>query len=125
MKAPADSTLQKHWRLAVKAVHGDACKICGERPVQIHHCVKRRYLVLRHDWRNGLPLCVECHAKADTILGRAEIAKHLDMDYLSQWEGVTVKDYLIRQGMTRAEFLQNELDELKMICQNGGDVTNR
>jgi len=117
-KAPSDSNLQVWWRKAVKAIHGDACKICGAQPVQIHHMVKRRKVVLRHDWRNGLPLCVECHAGIDTIKGRNYIAQYLDMDYLSGWESVTFKDYLVLHGMTRAEFLNNELDELKKVCDN-------
>jgi len=118
MKAPADSTLQSWWRKAVKAVHGDACVICGQRPVECHHAVLRRKMVLRHDFRNGLPLCADCHRGAETILGRAEVAKHLDMEYLQERERLTLKDYLVRNGMTRAEFLQNQLDELKAICDN-------
>ena len=101
----------------MKQVHGDACVICSQRPVQAHHCVKRRKAILRHDWRNGLPLCVECHAGIDTIRGRAYIAQYLDMEYLADRERTTFKDYLVKRGMTRAEFLTAQLDELKAICK--------
>ena len=115
MKAPADSTLQSWWRRAVKTVQGSRCKVCGAEPVQIHHMVKRRRIQLKHDWRNGLPLCVECHAGIDTIRGRAQVAQYLDMEYLADRECTTFKNYLVKRGMTRAEFLTAQLDELKAI----------
>jgi len=118
MKAPSDSTMQRWWRDAVKSIHGKRCVICSQTPVQVHHCVHRARAILRHDYRNGLPLCAECHNIADTILGRNEVAKHLDMEYLQERERMTFKDYLVRNGMTRAEFLCNQLDELKEICDN-------
>lgn len=117
--APSDGYLQNWWRKAVKRVHGDRCKLCGAQPVECHHIVKRRYGVLRHDWRNGLPLCAECHAQADTIAGRERIAEHVDMDYLSAMERYDLKTFLAERGMTRGEFLRNELDELKRIVRFG------
>ena len=105
----------------MKAIHGKRCVICGTHPVQIHHVVHRARALLRHDPKNGLPLCIDCHNIADTILGRTEVAKHVDMDYLAARERVTFKDYLVRNGLTRANFLNNQLAKLKAICENESD----
>jgi len=52
---------------------------------------------------------------ADTIRGRIMIAEHVDMKYLSQMEQWLLKDWLKRWGTSRQVFLQNALDELKII----------
>jgi len=118
LRGLSDGTMMRHWRSAVKAIHGDRCKICGAQPVECHHIVHRNRMRLRYDSKNGLPLCVECHRFAETLLGRTEIAKHVDIEYLQYREQIVFKDYLVKHGMTRAEFLQNQLDELKAICDN-------
>lgn len=117
-KAPSDSTMRNYWRRAVKSVHGNACVICRQTPVQCHHAVHRARAILRHDYRNGLPLCAECHNMADTILGRAEVAKHLDMEWLAKQERIVFKDYLVQKGKTRADFLNEQLATLKEVCEN-------
>ena len=115
MKAPSDSYLQQLWRRAVKAVHGEGCILCGAQPVECHHIVKRRHAILRHDWRNGIPLCAACHSKADTISGRAAIGEHVNVEYLQRFEHEIFKGHLKDIGKTRAEFLHAELDELKRV----------
>lgn len=118
MKPPSDSTLMAWWRKAVKAVHGDRCILCGKTPVECHHIIKRRKALLRYDWRNGVPLCAECHAEADTIAGRNHIGQYVDVEYLSHNENRVLKDHLTEYAKSRTEFLTDELDELKAVCAN-------
>ena len=115
-----DRYLQKYWRISVLVINNYKCIICGRRrdpsDLECHHIIKRRRLFLRHDWKNGVPVCVECHGKAHTLYGSGIIAsRHEWMDYLMDNENVNIKDYLVAHGMTRDEFLQMELDELKKI----------
>ena len=117
-KGPSDRYLQQWWRKAVMAVHGDRCRLCGAQPVECHHIIKRRYSVLRHDWRNGIPLCAACHSTADTIKGRQVIASYVDVEYLEANESWTLKDWLVAHHATRAEFLSDELEELKAVVAN-------
>ena len=117
--APSDGYMQQWWRKAVKRIHGDRCKLCGAMPVECHHIVHRAKGVLKHDHRNGLPLCAECHAGIDTIEGREYIAKFVDMDYLAAMERYNLKAFLAERGLSRGEFLRNELDELKRIVEFG------
>lgn len=64
-----------------------------------------------------MPLCASCHAKADTLSGREELAKHIvDMAYLQQMEQWTYKEYLVRHNLTDTEFMDNELEELKQVA---------
>lgn len=115
--APTDRTLQRWWRRAVIAIHGERCVLCGRQPVECHHIVKRRHMVLRHDPKNGVPLCVACHPVADTIDGRAAIEAQVDIEYLRDMEFTRLKDWLQSMGMTRTEFLAGELEELKRIVR--------
>ena len=121
-KAPSDRTVQRAWRNAVLALHKNRCLICGHiRPpeeLEIHHIVKRRRLFLRHDWRNGVPLCKACHQVAHTKKGEQIIArKHEHYDYLLDHEQVSMKDYLVLTGSTRDEFVLGEYEDLKKIIK--------
>lgn len=109
----SDSNLQSWWRKAVIATWGGRCAHCGFAEVECHHIVKRRHAMLRNDYRNGIPLCKSCHAWAETLKGRAWVYMQVDMDYLSERERVNIKDYLQQRGITRYEFDEMQLAELK------------
>jgi hypothetical protein len=84
--------------------------------VQCHHVVKRRYAVLRHDWRNGIPLCTPCHDWIDTLPGAVWLRDTLGveiMQYLTVRETVNIKDHLVQWGMTRKEFDKQTAERLK------------
>lgn len=118
-----DRTMQSHWRKAVLKANRNRCAVCGiiraDGELECHHLVKRRYRILRHDYRNGVPVCIMgCHRYADTTTGTAEILKkHKYEEYLT---GIvrkyqTVKEYLIDYGITQLEKDRADLDELKTI----------
>lgn len=113
----SDSYLQQLWRKAVKKYRGDRCAICYKTPVEIHHIVKRRNAILRHDYRNGIPLCKDCHNKAHTIELTNDIYSLIndDIDYLMGKEAWLFKDYLVKNGMTKKEFLEEKVKELKGV----------
>ena len=120
--APSMKYLQNLWREAVKAVHGSGCALhylggcLGE--IECHHIVKRGHGVLTNDWHNGLPLCQNHHNAARQITARREIERHVDMVYLESMDGWLLKDYLQKRGISRAEYLREELEELKAVIQN-------
>lgn len=114
-KGYSDSHLQTWWRRAVKAVNGECCIRCGSDPVEVHHVVKRRHALLRHDWRNGIPLCAACHRWVETLAGKLWVADQVDMRYLLAHERENIKDYLRDHGLNRREFDQRTLEELKRV----------
>lgn len=65
----SDSSLMALWRRAVLKHYGYRCVICGgDGTLEAHHCIKRRYKLLRYDWRNGVPVHPgDCHAEADRM----------------------------------------------------------
>lgn len=112
-----DSNMQKWWRRAVRAMRGDSCLKCGKPAAECHHVIKRRFLVLRHDWRNGIPLCRECHRWVeDRAAGAAWAEDQVDMDYLLD-RAVPMKVFLQGSGMAQSEFLERQLDELKGVVR--------
>ena len=122
MKAPAESTMMKYWRMAVRAKRGDWCVFpgCTSPADQCHHFVHRKFKLTRYDVENGLPLCMTHHNRADRLNERMELEKLLDMEYLqSLTKYTTIKDFLVERGMTEKEFLIDELEALKGVV-NGG-----
>jgi hypothetical protein len=119
VKKPESGTSSKNlmrwWRRAVLAVWGDRCAWCGRQPVECHHIVRRAKAILRYDWRNGIPLCATCHAEADTASGRRRVYSMMDMEYLESMEMWLIKDYLKSRGISREQWLSEELEELKAV----------
>lgn len=106
------------WRKAVRAVHGEQCVFCGDRPVECHHIIKRRHYLTRWDYKNGIPLCHKCHDLADTMLMRERIISFIGnewFNYLSELELVTKKSYMLENDITDAEFKREKIKELKEI----------
>lgn len=120
--------LQMLWRAAVLEHHKRRCAVCGliksEDQLECHHLVKRRYRVLRNDYRNGVPACVgECHNYADTSVGTAQIlVKHEFADYLigRMKQFKTIKDYRMWRGISQKEHEKEEADELKRVARGEG-----
>ena len=117
-KKPADSTLNHWFRKAVLQSYHSRCGICGlpwqAGALEAHHIIKRHRKLTRWDWRNGIPLCVECHALAHTKKGELFISRrHPYYDDLVNMEQVKYKDYLLTTGLTENEFRGKLLKELK------------
>ena len=120
MKKVTDRTMQRWWRRAVLIKNYHRCAICGGvRPptaLEAHHLVRRRYRALRHDWRNGVPVCVgDCHAEADRNSAHLiQVSPHREhINRISRFRGV--KEYLREAKMSLREFDAACLKELKEI----------
>ena len=126
-KGYSDRYLQAFWRKAVLSYNGNFCFMCGKykkaEQLECHHIIKRRHRVTKHDYRNGIPLCTECHKIAHTKKGEMYIAKnHEFYNDIIELETKTVKDYLIEHGLVKHELETLELNKLKAIIKeyNGG-----
>jgi hypothetical protein len=120
-----DKTMQKWWRLAVLRANGNQCAVCGlirpDHELECHHLIKRRFRILRHDYRNGVPVCIgDCHRKADANSGWL-IQKHPYRDHITRITSsfVSVKDFLQEEGMSLDEYDAKTLEELKSIVKGG------
>ena len=108
----------KAWRLAVLAKWHYTDPISGHHDptgetLQCHHIVGRRHLLLRWDYRNGIPLTVESHMYAHTGAGQAHIRSLVDADYLDEMERWTARDYFTDQGINDNEFRLSKHAELE------------
>ena len=78
MKYPQDRRNgggMRAWRRAVIVREGRACIGCGSEPkrIEIHHLLSwARFLELRFDPENGVPLCMRCHNTANAFQRRLE-----------------------------------------------------
>jgi len=121
MKGLSDSNLLSMRRKVVRANFNDCCFFCGQHksvsPLEDHHIVKRKTLLLKYDWRNGIPVCkYVCHSFAETPTGKAKIADYLraaDLEkYLQERSGVA-KQWFVSHGISRKDFLSQMYDDLK------------
>lgn len=115
-KAVSNGYLLSLWRKKVLDVYGHKCLFCGmygDENLQCHHVVYRRRKFLRYDYRNGVPLCLECHHKAHTKAGELLLAKlHPYYDYVVENEQIVFKQYMVDNGMTEDEFLLEKKRDL-------------
>lgn len=112
--------MNRLWRKAVLANYHNMCPKCGNtniEEIQCHHIVYRRHSILLYDWRNGIPGCTgSCHLFYHTKKGEQFIAKiHKYYDYLCDRDNITIKDHLVKKGMTRTEFLLEQKAELEAL----------
>jgi len=119
-KSVSDSRLMKAWRLAVLAHWNYTDPISGRydpsgESLQCHHIVGRRHLLLRWDYRNGIPLTIESHQYAHTGAGNAEVRELVDADYLDSMERYTARDYFTEHGINDNEWRLLKLEELKGV----------
>ena len=114
----SEALLRKTWRKAVFAVWGDACILCGARPVSPHHVVKRRNNILKWDVQNGRPLCVDCHDEVERNVVKIPLTDYLRD--LNKWD---VKSWIahvnqISPPYTKEMFYRDELEELQTAIKN-------
>lgn len=116
-KSYSDGYIQSLWRKAVFAAWGKQCALCGSSErVEAHHIKRRSHRVLRHDVRNGIPLCYRCHFIADTQRGRDDIRaliRPVVLDFLDDMEMVTLADFCTKHGCTRDDFYSRHVGLLK------------
>ena len=119
MKCYSESTMSKWWRLAVLEVCGNRCAVCGKAgQLECHHVVRRRKLLTRWDWRNGIALCVECHRKLHdgSLAVRHEVmlkVSHEHLDAMTRWISA---DYFTANGITMAEWYSRQMEENKHMA---------
>lgn len=112
-------------RKTLLKMYRNTCNICGryyeDNYLECHHFVKRRRALLRYDWRNNFLVCLNCHKFAHTkagehrLIGFINRLNHNRFSYLCEREKINMKDFLIKEGLTRNEFLQIQAKELKDI----------
>lgn len=93
---------------------GKRCYYCL-RPAQCtHHIIeKSRSEYLRWDYNNALPVCLECHNNIH--LGHIKPEKS---DYLKRNENISLKDYLIKNGLSIQEYMEIRKQELNGRLDN-------
>ena len=133
MKEYSDSYLNKMWRLAVLKKYKNKCFFCGisisNAELECHHLVKRKNLLLRWDYRNGIAVCkyphdfnkpmkTSCHQYAETPVGRLKIAREkFQYDEYFQERIIPFKQWLLDNRMSKAEFKLKMYNELKEIIE--------
>lgn len=126
-RGTSEGRLQSLWRRAVLRVwlydpftgEGDHDRL------QCHHIIFRRYWFTRHDWRNGIPLTAESHARAHGLGGDILIYSVLTdahREYLEAANRIRKADYLASHGMSEAEFLAHRRDELERVIEEGASA---
>ena len=117
----SDRYMQKLWRDAILILYNNHCANCGETyELECHHVIKRRNKQFRHDYRNGILLCKECHIWAETLDGKKWIIEnHIYYDDILEEElhYKTFKDYRFYNNITEKEFLDRQAEELKLIIK--------
>lgn len=115
------STLDNYWSKAVRYIYHGRCAICMNPAVDAHHVVHRgRNWALRWDVKNGIALCRECHALAETLYYVNMILKIVDAQYLVETERKYrfKSDILTDLNMSEEEYKKNKSMELKKIYEN-------
>ena len=113
------------WRKAVLIKRGNRCWICDKFDIpdnlECHHFIKRRKKILAYSWINGFPVHhFECHQIAHTKKGERKLTEtmsQLNYEYLLEMEPYTLKQYLFEHCISRAEWEQGIVKELKSIIQ--------
>ena len=120
----SDSTMQRLWVKTVRARYNNCCGICGKYNTgthECHHVIKRRAVLTRHDWRNGILLCQECHRKMDLPGGELLVAQaHHSWDYLMAIlpDAKNASNYFQKIGITKYDwFNRQKKDMLEKIPQ--------
>jgi hypothetical protein len=113
-----DKYLLSLWSKAVLASKGAFCynPECGNAAHSCHHILRVKHRMTRYDVRNGIPLCAECHRKAQRSIGwDIDLIPQRDKEWLREMANVNVKDFLVEHGMTRNELDKIQADMLKSI----------
>ena len=117
-----DKYLLSLWSKAVLATKGNVCynPECGDPAHSVHHIIRVRHKLTRYDVRNGLPLCAECHKQAQRSIGwDIDMIPQGDKEWLREAANINIKDYLVKLGMTTAEFEKIAAETLWKIIREG------
>ena len=115
-----DKYLCALWSKAVRAEKGMQCynSACDQPAHSVHHVIKRRFMLLRYDVVNGVPLCKRCHDIADSDRAFAfGMLSEGDREYLCIVKPYDYKAYLLNNSQTEAEFMQSEAKTLREIIR--------
>ena len=131
-----DGTMLSLHRTAVRIAFGYRCFFCGTpiqaQELEAHHIIKRKGLLLRYAYRNGVLLCkwphkdnaqfkMSCHRYAETPAGKRLIDRYLEemgyMDYLMERTGSS-KQYFVERGITRIDYVRAMKTELIDFIQS-------
>lgn len=120
-KRLSESTMHRLWRKAVLVNHSHRCAFCGmpgDENLECHHIVKRRKLLTRWDWKNGIALCHDCHKIAHTAAGAYKIGlKHPHFRYLTEMENLISKDVFVRMETNVTEWYLKQAEEMREIIK--------
>lgn len=115
------SYLDALWRKTIKILGHGKCFKCGQPGSEAHHIVRRSKMLLRWYWKNGVYLCHKCHQWADTSMGKAWIVSHVPYIVdIYKLENMTLKDWLTKYRVTKAEFRDAIVQDLKKIIKSYG-----
>jgi len=98
--------LLRLWREVISEKYGYKCAFCGLRSnLDAHHIKNRNHKILLYDHRNGILLCRDCHTNPSQ--GRiGAIVGETDWLYLEYMAGITLRDLLFTERLTRNEWLK-------------------
>jgi hypothetical protein len=121
-----DGTIQGYWRKAVLKAWNYKCAKCGAdargSEVECHHFIKRKHTLSKHKVENGIPGCkYTCHRvfyhtkNGDRFVEEELIRKWGEQKIrdLKNKETTTIKQYLVDNGMSRKEWDEKTVEELK------------
>jgi len=116
-KRLSESRMHQLWRKAVLIKHNKSCAFCGSPgPLECHHIVRRRKLLTRWDWKNGIALCPVCHREAHTMRGQMRIAATFPWwGYLEERENRISKEVFADLGITAGEWYYRQAEEMRDI----------
>ena len=111
--------LDRLWSKAVKAKYNYRCAVCyTTEGLESHHVVHRRQCgILRNDIENGICLCRDHHADADSVEMTLMILKMVNSDYLADMQRryKHKATYLMEHRLSEAEFRKKRAEELREI----------
>ena len=115
----SESKMQRLWSKTVLAVHNHRCAFCGQPGddnLECHHIIRRRKLLTRWDWKNGIALCHNCHKIAHEMSGQIKISmQHPYWEYLFECEYLISKDVFAKSGMTAADWYEMQAEEMAEV----------
>jgi len=122
----AVATLDKLWSLVVRMQWGNRCALVGwsdhicQGPLEAHHLVHRRVVILKYDPKNGIALCKLAHDQSGYGAVRAAIERLMDTEYLYARERILFQDHLVQEGITRGVWRIQTGAYLRRLLDEGG-----
>ncbi len=120
VKGASHSLLMGLWGKAVRKKWGGECILAPsaimenedhcEGKIEAHHIVKRHTILTRYYVHNGVTLCQYHHGRASFIGTQQRIGDRVGISVLAELaalQGTSFKNYLVRRGQTRADFLRD------------------